>query len=78
MASDDWETIFDSMTGEELADQRSFLLAELKNLYLSQSVGGKSYSRSITDVRLRLAALTRVQNARGRRYSDEATAADFS
>lgn len=78
MASNDWEIIYGDLTDEELAIQRSNLLGELDNLFLSQSQGGKSYTRSITDVRMRLAALTRVLKSRGGRHDQDATIADFS
>ena len=78
MASNDWDIIYGDFTDEEIAAQRSKLMEELDNLYLSQSQGGKSYTRSITDVRMRLAALTRVRKSRGGRFDQDATVADFS
>ena len=78
MAADDWEIIYEGMTPEERAEELTTLKAELKNFYLAQSQGGKSYQRSITDVRMRMAALTRVNNAAAGKYKKDYTVADFS
>ena len=78
MASNDWQVIYQSYTVEELAAELARLKTESQNLYLSQSVGSKSYSRSITDVRQRLSACVEVMNARAGIYDESDTLADFS
>lgn len=78
MASNDWEIIFEGLTADQRAEQKGVLLKELNNLYLSQSQGGKSYQRSITDVKERLAALTRVENWASGKSDQDYTLADFS
>ncbi len=65
MASINWEDIYVTYTAEELDEEIAFLKAESKSIYISQSQGSKSFSRSLSDLSMRLTAATRVKSQRG-------------
>jgi hypothetical protein len=77
MSVANWKVIYRDYTSQELIDERKSLMLETKNLYLAQSVGGKSYQRSITSVEERLRALSEIKRESSGRDYLESTYTDF-
>jgi hypothetical protein len=78
MSVANWKVIYRDFSSQELTDERFSLLKESKNLYLAQSVGGKSYQRSITSVEERLRALAEIKRENSGADYLEPTFVDFS
>ena len=71
--------IYRSFTDQELADERTALLA-MRRGYQQQSAGGKSYTQDLNRIDDQMQALVRVQNERaGPRLGgcDSRATADF-
>ena len=78
MSVANWKVIYRDYSGQELIDEKANLRKEASNLYLAQSVGGKSYQRSITSVEERLRALAEITREQtGKDYLED-TYVDFS
>ena len=71
MAASDWMEIYRAYEGTELAQELTDLREEIKGSYLSQSSGSTSAQRSLTELRDRLQAATRVQSERAGRLGAE-------
>jgi hypothetical protein len=67
MAASDWMEIYRAYDGAELATEIAELRAEVKGSYMSQSSGSTSAQRSLSELRDRLQAATRVQSERSGR-----------
>ena len=78
MSVANWKVIYRDYTGQEQIDEKTRLRGEANNLYLAQSVGGKSYQRSITSVEERLRALAEVTRENNGKDYLEDTYTDFS
>jgi hypothetical protein len=78
MSVANWKVIYRDYSSQELIDERKTLMLETKNLYLAQSVGGKSYQRSITSVEERLRALSEINREKSGRSYQEDTYTDFN
>lgn len=67
MASTDWVEIYESYSAQELAEEISRLKQAAKDgeNFTAQSVGGKSYSADLNELRTKLAAAIRVQTNAG-------------
>ena len=77
MSIANWKVIYRDYASQERKEEKESLRLEAKNLYLAQSVGGKSYQRSITSVEERLRALAEIEReSSGRGYLEE-TYVDF-
>lgn len=77
MAIANWKIIYRDYNSQELKTESDNLKKEAGNLYLAQSVGGKSYQRSITSVEERLRALAEIRREKsGNSYNTE-TYTDF-
>lgn len=63
MANADWIMIFRSFTTEELAAKRTELISQM-SVFASQSIGSKSFSKDLRELRDQLASLTFVQKER--------------
>ena len=63
MASTEWLEIFRSYTPTELAAQVTDLKKQI-SVFTSQTVGQKSYTKDLTELRGQLSAAIRVQNER--------------
>jgi hypothetical protein len=78
MSVANWKVIYRDYTAEELAAEESMLKEEVKSMYLAQSTGRKSFSRSITAPEERLRALTEIKREnRGDNYLEDSYV-DFS
>ena len=77
MSVANWKVIYREYTSEELDTELATLKTEAKNMYLSQSVGSKSYQRSITSVEERLRALMEIKRENNNTDYLEPTYADF-
>ena len=78
MATNDWLLIYRAYDVTELDDEIVFLKKESKNIYLSQGVGGKNYSRNVTIIQDRLRAALQVKAERSGQDFFPSTLADFS
>lgn len=78
MATNNWKVIYRDYTAEELAEEKTFLRKESRNIYLSQAVGSKNYQRSITTIEERLRAITEIERERGNKDYLESSYVDFS
>ena len=78
MATNDWLLIYRTYEASELDDEITFLKKESKNIYLSQGVGGKNYSRNVTTIQDRLRAALQVKAEKAGRDFFPETLADFS
>ncbi len=76
MSVANWKVIYRDYTSEELDEELATLKKEAKNMYLAQSVGNKSYQRSITSVEERLRAIMEIRRESGDSYNDP-TYVDF-
>ena len=78
MSVANWKVIYRDYSSQELDDELASMKLEAKNMYLAQSVGGKSYQRSITSVEERLRAIMEIKReVAGNDYNDP-TYVDFS
>lgn len=77
MAVANWKIIYRDYNSQELKMESDNLKKEAGNLYLAQSVGGKSYQRSITSVEERLRALAEIKREKAGGAYNENTYADF-
>lgn len=81
MAATDWEEIYGTYSDSELADEIAFLKAESRSMYISQSQGSKSFTRSLSDISARLTAAIRVRElktGKQMRGRVDSTVVDFS
>tara|TARA_A100001037_G_C15046397_1_gene587964 strand:+ start:799 stop:1044 length:246 start_codon:yes stop_codon:yes gene_type:complete len=78
MSVANWKIIYRDYSEEEIEKELATQKEEAKNMYLAQSVGGKSYQRSITSVEERLRALAEVRRERSGNDYLEPTYVDFS
>jgi hypothetical protein len=80
MAADDWEEIYGTYSDTELAEEIAWLKEESKSIYISQGQGGKSFSRSLSDLTKRLNSAVRVQAMKSGQSIGEVrkVAVDFS
>ena len=78
MSVANWKVIYRDFTSQELTEERASLLKESKNLYLAQSIGGKSYQRSITGVEERLRALAEIKREQAGASYNDPSFVDFS
>ena len=78
MATNDWLLIYRTYDTTELDDEITFLKKESKNIYLSQGVGGKNYSRNVTTIQDRLRAALQVKAENGGTEFFPDTVVDFS
>ena len=78
MATYNWKVIYRDYTGEELAEEKTFLRKESRNIYLSQAVGSKNYQRSVTTIEERLRAIAEIEREQANRDYLESSYVDFS
>ena len=78
MATYNWKVIYRDYTGEELAEEKTFLRKESRNIYLSQAVGSKNYQRSVTTIEERLRAIAEIERETVGRDYLESSYVDFS
>jgi hypothetical protein len=78
MSVANWKVIYRDYESQELDDELASMKLEAKNMYLAQSVGGKSYQRSITSVEERLRAIMEIRREQGGDDYNETSHADFS
>jgi hypothetical protein len=77
MSVANWKIIYRDYNSQELKMESDSLKKEASNLYLAQSVGGKSYQRSITSVEERLRAIAEIKREKSGKSYNEDTYADF-
>lgn len=78
MSVANWKVIYRDYTAEELAAEESMLKDEVKSMYLAQSTGRKSFSRSITAPEERLRALSEIKREKNGCDYLQDTYVDFS
>jgi len=77
MSVANWKVIYRDYTSEEIAEELATLKKEAKNMYLAQSVGNKSYQRSITSVEERLRAIAEIKREQGGNSYNDSYYVDF-
>ena len=77
MSVANWKVIYRDYTSQELKMESDLIKKEASNLYLAQSVGGKSYQRSITSVEERLRAIAEIKREKNGNSYNEDTYVDF-
>lgn len=78
MSVANWKVIYRDYGSQELTEELDRIKLEARNLYLAQSVGGKSYQRSITSVEERLRAITEIKRENSGKDYLEDSYVDFS
>jgi hypothetical protein len=62
---EEWLITYESYTDVELTAEVTSLKTQASNPYNAQTEGNRSYARSTTEVRTRLAAAIQIQRSRG-------------
>lgn len=78
MSVANWKVIYRDYSSQELDAEEARLKVEAENVFLAQSVGGKSYQRSITSVEEKLRAISEIRREQSGNNYNEATYVDFS
>ena len=78
MSVANWKVIYRDYSSQELDAEEARLKVEAENVFLAQSVGGKSYQRSITSVEEKLRAIAEIRREQAGNGYNEATYVDFS
>lgn len=77
MANPEWAAIFRNFTPDELAAQITELKKQI-SVYSAQSVGNKSYTKDLAELRGQLSAAYLVQQERSNRRDPGYGVTDFS
>jgi ribosomal protein L31E len=78
MSVANWKVIYRDYSSQELDTEEARLKIEAENVFLAQSVGGKSYQRSITSVEEKLRAISEIRREQSGNSYTEPTYVDFS
>jgi ribosomal protein L31E len=78
MSVANWKVIYRDYSSQELDAEEARLKIEAENVFLAQSVGGKSYQRSITSVEEKLRAIAEIRREQAGNSYTEPTYVDFS
>ena len=77
MAASDWIEIYSTYTDEQLVAEQTEL-RKMAAPFSSQTIGSKSYTKDIREVRDRLQAIVRVRKNKSATSEDFSAVADFS